>query len=119
MSQGPHKTHLFDLPSEVIDEIILRLAHINYNSIYTLAKSCRYLNKRCKDFLDKNPKRNFIKYVFDDNASDDYISIDTDPIDRDLDEIYDELDRFSFGSNYDEELDEYLNGPERDYDVGY
>lgn len=113
--------HIFDLPEDVIGEIVLRLADINYDSIYRLAQTCQYFNRFCTKFMLANPRIKFIKPTVDYSDSDDsdYLYDDSnEPEYESLDDDLD-LDCLSYGSNYDEGLDEYLNGPDRDYDAGY
>lgn len=119
---SPIRAHIFDLPPELLNEILLKLAKMDYSSIYGLARTCHYLEDRCNEFIEKNPPQKFLPPVrvagmsdsddYDDYYDDDNNDIidDHDDIRGDLDRFVDDaFDRFSYGSNYDEELDEYLN----------
>lgn len=79
------------------------------------------MRKVCEEFMKKNPAEKFERPKLiarpagmsssEDEADWLYSDDDGDGRDSDLDNlINDHFDRLSFGSNYDEQLDEYLNG---------
>lgn len=101
------KPHLFDLPQDLLNEILLRLARESYESINSLGKTCHYLKNICDDFVERLPREKF--YIprppssssLDDwgDQHDEYSTVD------DIELIVDEyFDRFSYGSNYDEDI---------------
>ena len=109
---------LLDLPRDILNEILIKIAWEDYGSLYTLSGTCRDLRRECKKFIDKHPQHLFRKTKFrpagmsesdcsdndynDDNDSDDWShDLNDDHYD---DFIEDLMDRISFGSNCDSDL---------------
>ena len=122
---GYRKTHIFDLPRELMLEIIKRLASIDYDSIPGLSRTCHYMRDCCQEFVKHNPRHKFKNpFYLDDGSScsdDDYWDDLTDSFydEDELEDLFDDVDRLSMGSNYDDRLDDNPNGPNRDYDYCY
>lgn len=110
-------THLLDLPPELLLKIMDQL---DYMSRKNLSETCKYLSKLVQQF---ESRRNYLPPDSDEDEDDLFYSdmlndrsrnadgnmFDDDEID-DL-ENFANFDQLSFGSNYDEELDDYMNGP--------
>lgn len=110
--------HLLDLPRDIINEILLRL---DLDTINNIGKTCTTLQdqvdefkKSHKEFIARKMLERKVRILVagDEDSDDDYDDYgqesdnDVDDIQRIVDEFN---DRLSCGSNYDEEIDEYLN----------
>jgi len=112
-------THLFDLPAELIDEILLRL---DLKSIEEFGKVCKYLAQRVdlfkqahQDYIAAQIVANRARIPDTDDECDDDDWTDCSADDdnlfgyHDVGHIYEDmLDNLSLGSNYNEILYDYL-----------
>lgn len=108
--------HIFDLPSDILFEILKRL---DTKSIQNLSLTCKYLQERVDEFSDVFKELMAIKAASErakpagyssDEDEDDYASWNEDGFSQDEDDLFfREEDRYSMGSNLDEELDELLH----------
>lgn len=107
-------THLFDLPPELLYEIFKRL---DISSIDRVSQTCKFLKDQVTTFKDvhKDYISHLLKnvanpadYEADDDWYDDYSDDDHSYTGS---EILDRWEAGSYGSNYDEDLDELINGP--------
>lgn len=102
--QEEQAKHLLELPSELLTEIMSRL---DYKSRKEFGETCKYLSGLVSDF-EKNRA-----YLPPDSEEEDGWQLlegdeddDHDDRDFDLDDfVNDELERRSFGSNYDSDYD--------------
>lgn len=122
---------LHELPREMIDRILMELARTKYDDISRLADIYHDLKNSCKDFMERNPRENFVGSRpaglsdeddddgdDDDQGSEEAWNYDDEP--DELDFLNDMLERFSYGSNYDEDVDDLLHGPDyANYDEAY
>lgn len=116
------KTHLFDLPVELLYKIFQKL---DTQSVESVSKVCMFLNQSVMDYrnifkdyierqrLREQMERSRSRFAMDelDSESEDYDDVDDDVggdiVDDDLDYLVDEmLDRRSQGSNYEGDSDD-------------
>lgn len=83
------KTHIFDLPPIVLEEILLRLDHV---ALLNLSKTCEYMMKRVEHFRRSYPQ----------HCENIYIAYQMEP---------------EFG-NYNDEEDDDFDAEEDDYEHG-
>lgn len=109
------RSQLINLPEELLGEILLRLAKINYCSLYTLAGTCRFLRDVCNQFVKQNPPEKFTKRhiipepTTSDEEDDDlyYYERDDYPAWDDVDDLVGDMyDRLSMGSGISDNDDE-------------
>lgn len=119
--------HVTNLPAELLERILLHLARLNYDSLYSLSAACLFFRQFCQDFMRKNPAEKFLKPVCgrpaglsdseDEDEIDQWDDVNEHADDFDPEDLLEQLSDLSFGSNLDEEqLDAYLarSSPEGD-----
>jgi hypothetical protein len=116
---NPARPRLLDLPREIIEKILVEVAKVNYRSLYDLAVTCHEMKDLCSEFIKRRPRSEFTQprpaglSDSEDESEEqwNYDGSDDDRFERDdLDEINEALEQFSYGSNYDEDLDDLLHG---------
>lgn len=113
--------HFLDLPQDIVNQILLRL---DFDTIINVGKTCtalKHLVDAFKDshkmYISKKMVERKVRIVLagDEDTDDDYADYDdnnqetysdVDDIQQLMDEMY---DRASWGSNYDEECEEFIN----------
>lgn len=108
-----------ELPREILGDILMHLARLDYDSLYSLEAVSRFFRDLIQNFMKLNPRSKFAKPVvgrpagYSDSELSDFDSwndVNEVADDRDIPDIDDLLERLSFGSNLDEEqLDAYLD----------
>lgn len=100
--QSSFPTHIFDLPPELINELMSRM---DRSTRYQFGGTCRYFRKLYKDY---ETKHSFIPYSDDEDSFDYDCDTDSDSytgVNR-YGFVDEDFDRLSFGSNYESDDDD-------------
>lgn len=128
MEERSFEAHLFDLPDDIVFEV---MKYLDIDSLQAIGKTCKFLKLKLQEFECNFPeymararmyKLAAIQNRFGDSNSDDsdgnWLNDEddlSDPYDYAEELLHhrvdDMLDNISYGSNYDEELDDYYNRP--------